>query len=273
MAPQPVAAAGPSTSAPQIDCFCICGKPSVERTVRKESENKGRRFRRCGQAQGCDFFEWVDGLPQEGNAKPSRPPNPSIPAKRSRTDDATPRKYCQCYLTAVLKTVKKEGPNQGKTYWSCPSSEVAACKFFEWDDDQSGATVLLGVRTQSAGSQQTDECFNCRQLGHWANTCPARNQREGLKRSRTTAPKSRGTTGTTGVECFKCGSNGHYDKDCPDPWVSAGSTRGGRGLSRKASFSRGSSSTRGSSKGRSRGKKTTTKPRSKTGAFRAADDE
>ncbi|KAF8499652.1 DNA topoisomerase [Russula emetica] len=160
MAPQPVAAAGPSTSAPQIDCFCICGKPSVERTVRKESENKGRRFRRCGQAQGCDFFEWVDGLPQEGNAKPSRPPNPSIPAKRSRTDDATPRKYCQCYLTAVLKTVKKEGPNQGKTYWSCPSSEVAACKFFEWDDDQSGATVLLGVRTQSAGSQQTDECFN-----------------------------------------------------------------------------------------------------------------
>ena len=55
--------------------------------------------------------------------------------------------------------------------------------------------------------------------------------------------------------------------DCPDPWVSTGSGRGGRGLSRKASFSRGSS------RGRGRGKKAVTKPRSKTGAFRAADDD
>jgi len=58
--------------------------------------------------------------------------------------------------------------------------------------------------------------------------------------------------------------------DCPDPWVSAG---GNRGLSRKASFSRGSGSTRGTSRGRSRGgKKGAAKPRSKMGAFRAADD-
>ncbi|KAI0272245.1 DNA topoisomerase [Russula aff. rugulosa BPL654] len=167
IARQPVAAAGPSTSASQIDC--TCGKPSVEWTVRKESENKGRRFRRCGQAQDCNFFEWVDEPLQEGNAKLSRPPNPSIPAKRSRTDDATPRKYCQCDLTAVLKTVKKEGPNQGKTYWSCPSSQAAACQFFEWDDNQSGATVPLGVRTQSAGGEQTGGCFNCGQPGHWAS--------------------------------------------------------------------------------------------------------
>jgi hypothetical protein len=97
MARQPVAAAGPSTSAPQIDCFC--GKPSVERTVKKESENKGRRFRRCGQAQDCDFFEWVDELPQEGNAKLSRP---SIPVKRSRTDDAVRVSYNQFYVQHEL---------------------------------------------------------------------------------------------------------------------------------------------------------------------------
>ena len=100
MARQPVAVAGPSTSAPQIDCFC--GKPSVERTVRKESENKGRIFRRCGQAQDCNFFEWVDELPQEGNAKLSRPPNPSIPTKRSRTDDAVRVSYDQFYAQHEL---------------------------------------------------------------------------------------------------------------------------------------------------------------------------
>ena len=87
MAQRPVPVAGPSTSAPQMNCFC--GKPSVEFTVRKESENKGRRFRRCGQPVDCNFFEWTDELPQEGKAKHSRPPNPpSIPAKRSHTDDA-----------------------------------------------------------------------------------------------------------------------------------------------------------------------------------------
>ncbi len=95
MAQQPVAVAGPSISTPQIDCFC--GKPSVERTVRKESENKGRRFRRCGQPTDCDFFDWIDELPQ-GNARLSRPPNPpSIPAKRSRTDDAVRVSYDQFY--------------------------------------------------------------------------------------------------------------------------------------------------------------------------------
>jgi hypothetical protein len=89
MAQRPAAVAGPSTSAPQIDC--LCGKPSIELTVRKESENKGRKFRRCGQAKDCKFFEWSDELPQEGN---SRPPNPtSIPAKRSRTDDAVRVSY------------------------------------------------------------------------------------------------------------------------------------------------------------------------------------
>jgi len=82
-----VPVAGPSTSAPQIDCFC--GKPSVEFTVRKESENKGRRFRRCGQPEACAFFEWADEFPQDDKVKrggPSIPP--SIPAKRSRPEDA-----------------------------------------------------------------------------------------------------------------------------------------------------------------------------------------
>ncbi|KAI9507464.1 DNA topoisomerase [Russula earlei] len=284
-----VPVAGPSTSAPQINCFC--GKPSIEHTVRKESENKGRRFRRCGQTKDCDFFEWVDELPQENAAKDRRPPNPpSIPAKRTRADDAAQTKYCRCDLTAVLKTVKKEGPNQGRSFWSCPNSQAAVCDFFEWDAGEVGATVPLNTRTQSAGSQQTGDCFNCGQPGHWASG----NNKGGLKRSRTTTSKSRGTAGETGGECSKCGEAGHLSKgewfsgdviadpsfladifgpsDCPDPWVS---TRGNRGSSRKASFRNSTSSTtRATSRGRGRGGKRggTTKPRSKTGAFLAADN-
>lgn len=122
--------------------------------------------------------------------------------------------------------------------------------------------------------------------------CPTRNQKDGLKRSKTAVPKPRGTASTAGVECFKCGENGHYGEgewcsrhvwavrhpvlilassDCPDRWVSVGDNRGS---SRKASFSRGSGSTRGASRGRGKGgKRGAAKSRStgKTSVFRAAD--
>jgi hypothetical protein len=94
--PRSAPVSGPSPSTPQINCFC--GKPSVELTVKKESANKGRQFRRCGQPESsCDFFEWTDEPPRDRDAGMKRagggsgggPPNPpSIPAKRSRTDDA-----------------------------------------------------------------------------------------------------------------------------------------------------------------------------------------
>ncbi|KAI0295814.1 DNA topoisomerase [Multifurca ochricompacta] len=161
-APRTLPVAGPSTLAPQINCFC--GKPSMELIVKRDSENKGRRFRRCGQPENCDFFEWTDEPPREDKTNHGRPPNPpSILAKRKRIDDTrivqTLPKFCHCDLTAVLRTVKKEGSNQGKQYWSCPNSQAAACGFFEWDVKETAAP--LNARTQSAGSQQTTgECFN-----------------------------------------------------------------------------------------------------------------
>lgn len=91
-APAPATTGPSSSAAPQINCFC--GKPSVELTVKKESANKGRQFRRCGQPESCDFFEWTDEPPRDaagmtGMKRGGGPPNPpSIPAKRSRTDDA-----------------------------------------------------------------------------------------------------------------------------------------------------------------------------------------
>lgn len=62
---------------------CKCKVPVAERTVVKESANKGRKFRTCGNKGECDFFEWTDDPPG---------PNPggiaakAIPAKRTLTE-------------------------------------------------------------------------------------------------------------------------------------------------------------------------------------------
>ena len=85
------------------------------------------------------------------------------------------RKYCKCDLTAVLKIVKNNGPNQGKHFWSCPNSQAASCNFFEWEDDPATATTVapLNARTQSAGSQQTSgECFNVSKRCHVPSVLP-----------------------------------------------------------------------------------------------------
>ncbi|KAI0268849.1 DNA topoisomerase [Gloeopeniophorella convolvens] len=220
-APRATPTAGPNTAPPQTNCFC--GKPAVDRTVKKEGANKGRPFRRCGQPAECDFFEWCDEPPPEARPAQSRPGQPSIPAKRPYAEHAAPKRYCQCELTAVLKTVSKEGANKGRQFWSCPS-QAARCNFFEWDDGENGpgagagaasghgpGPAPLSARTQSAGGQPTaGECFNCGQPGHWASACPSGNQRGNLKRSKTTAGKTQGGAG--GGECFKCGKEGHYSK-------------------------------------------------------------
>ena len=56
-------------------------------------------------------------------------------------------KLCKCDLTAVIRTVQREGPNHGRQFWTCPNSESARCGFFEWDDGSSSGTP------GSAGSQ------------------------------------------------------------------------------------------------------------------------
>lgn len=60
-------------------------------------------------------------------------------------------------MTAVEKTVSKEGPNKGRTFWTCPNSEHARCQFFEWGDGISESPL-----TQAPGQDRTrlgDECF------------------------------------------------------------------------------------------------------------------
>jgi hypothetical protein len=51
-------------------------------------------------------------------------------------------------------TVRKEGPNKGKLFWTCPLKEDVRCKFFAWDADwrKAGAGSNCNGAGTSAGT-------------------------------------------------------------------------------------------------------------------------
>lgn len=86
------------------------------------------------------------------SAPPSRVDNSRPPAPRPRADSNRPPAslpppqppaqggaiVCNCGLDAVLLTVRKDGPNQGRQFYKCNTGD---CKFFLWADqpDEQGA--------------------------------------------------------------------------------------------------------------------------------------
>jgi hypothetical protein len=50
-----------------------------------------------------------------------------------RVRDPSRAPDCQCGVPCKEKTVRKEGPNKGKTFWACRRPKQAApCGFFQW---------------------------------------------------------------------------------------------------------------------------------------------
>ncbi|CUA68183.1 DNA topoisomerase III [Rhizoctonia solani] len=153
--PQParrtVSAAQPTGGESRQGVVCRCGEPAGERTVTKEGTNKGRKFFTCGKDRTCDFFEWFDGpsKPSGGDFSDSvQKSRPTVPTKRKSVEYTPPddSRRCNCKLTAVQRTVQKDGPNKGRSFWACPNSEKARCGFFEWDD--TGANGMGGKMLQ-----------------------------------------------------------------------------------------------------------------------------
>ncbi|TFK53736.1 prokaryotic type I DNA topoisomerase [Heliocybe sulcata] len=201
---------------PSSDQECHCGASAVERASTR-APNNGRRYWTCGvdEQDGCGFFEWIDGPSSQPapNAPLPPPPPKAIPTKRSPPvqSDLAARsselpKRCLCDLTAVLRTVTKEGATLGKQFWTCPNSKKAQCSFFEWAE-QDGATSTPLSRSQSSG-QPSDTCYKCGQTGHWASAC-TNNQPQ-----KSSSFGSRTNTNVTGT-CFKCGEEGHFSNACP----------------------------------------------------------
>ncbi|KAJ1309638.1 hypothetical protein OPQ81_006405 [Rhizoctonia solani] len=264
-----VSATQPVSGEPRQGVVCQCGEPAGERTVTKEGSNKGRKFFTCGKDRTCDFFEWFDGPSKpsgESFSGSMQTPRSTIPAKRKSIECVPPddNKRCNCKLTAVQRTVQKEGTNKGRSFWTCPNSEKARCNFFEWDDNGPNGTgsssFPVTARTQARNEDQ-GKCFKCDQPGHWSNACP-----NGDTNPRRQARNEESSGGDISGVCFKCNEPGHWSNACPNG--DSGSFRGSSGRGRGRGRSRGTStksrvSSRGGRGGRGRG-------RTKSG-FGAAD--
>ncbi|KAM7328625.1 hypothetical protein ACRRTK_012717 [Alexandromys fortis] len=92
--------------------FCVL------RVVRKDGENKGRRFYACPlprEAQ-CGYFEWADlAFP-----------------------------LCRHGKRSIMRTVLKIGPNNGKKFFVCPLEKGKQCNFFQWAESGPGMEIIPG---------------------------------------------------------------------------------------------------------------------------------
>ena len=90
-------------------------------------------------------------------------------------------------LPCVLRTVTKEGKNQGRQFYVCPKPQEEQLKeCFMWADDfnnnnnnnnnnkYSSGTTSYGSSSSSGGGSggTSGSCYNCGQPGHWSSNCP-----------------------------------------------------------------------------------------------------
>ncbi|CAB3368498.1 Hypothetical predicted protein [Cloeon dipterum] len=116
----------------QGSVMCNCNVPAAMRTVRKEGPNQGRTFWSCDKSNnGCGFFKWTDEEVQQPRTAPTMPPPP---ANNSSGDV-----LCSCNAPAAMRTVRKDGPNQGRQFWRCGSGDN--CNFFQWADEDGPSTT------------------------------------------------------------------------------------------------------------------------------------
>ena len=91
-------------------------------------------------------------------------------------------KSCSCGIAAVTRTVKKDGANKGRVFWTCSKPMGEKCNMFEWADDSGGGVGGGGGGTQPSrkrpppggggGSGKQRLCSVCRQPGHSKRNCP-----------------------------------------------------------------------------------------------------
>ncbi|XP_063193197.1 endonuclease 8-like 3 isoform X1 [Chroicocephalus ridibundus] len=109
------AAAAGASSAAHPRCSSH-GRPCSLRVVRKEGENKGRRFYTCPlpRETRCHHFQWADlNFP-----------------------------FCNHGKRCVMKSVLKMGPNNGKNFFVCPLGQEKACGFFQWAESGPGTHLI-----------------------------------------------------------------------------------------------------------------------------------
>ena len=88
--------------------------------------------------QHMSGFKWEKGPIGSGQMVPSLPEPPK----------------CKCNLNAKGVVVKKEGPNQGKSFWACPLPQGEQCKFFEWEEKEPDAPTKKRKMSENNTNQE-----------------------------------------------------------------------------------------------------------------------
>uniref|UniRef100_A0A8C4GLT4 DNA topoisomerase n=1 Tax=Dicentrarchus labrax TaxID=13489 RepID=A0A8C4GLT4_DICLA len=205
--PRPLLAEGSVSVHTNSDVIvCNCGQEALLLTVRKEGPNQGRQFYKCNNGS-CNFFLWSDQPSQQGSPpqapQTSQPPRPSLGFRntagggRGQEGGAggnVGQTMCNCNETAVMRTVQKDGPNKGRTFYTCGKPRDQQCGFFLWADENArplgdfgggfnGGGGEGGNRPKITGDASANKppaakkprtCSICHMPGHNKIRCPQR---------------------------------------------------------------------------------------------------
>ncbi|KAL9920176.1 topoisomerase 3-alpha isoform 2-T2 [Glossina fuscipes fuscipes] len=164
----------------------VCFQPAKELTV-KNGLNKGRLYYVCSKSNPCKFFQWANESHVTNDNTPAWGSNGNLENSNSSTltDNMAvnlPKIDCHCHKSSSSLTVRKEGPNKGRRFYTC-SNRNKSCGFFKWADDLPSSSSL-GEKSSdisathdkrtltSAPRSKARKCGLCSQEGHTRQKCP-----------------------------------------------------------------------------------------------------
>ncbi|KAL9917189.1 topoisomerase 3-alpha isoform 2-T2 [Glossina fuscipes fuscipes] len=164
----------------------VCFQPAKELTV-KNGLNKGRLYYVCSKSNPCKFFQWANESHVTNDNTPAWGSNGNLEDSNSSTltDNIAvnlPKIDCHCHKSSSSLTVRKEGPNKGRRFYTC-SNRNKSCDFFKWADDLPSSSSL-GEKSSdisathdkrtltSAPRSKARKCGLCSQEGHTRQKCP-----------------------------------------------------------------------------------------------------
>lgn len=116
--------------------------PCVEREAQR-GDNQGRLFYVCSlpQPEQCQFFMWMDDANRDLSTTPKC------------TGHSEP---------CAERTVRKEGVNKGRLFYSCPRPQADSCGFFEWKDEASTTTAASSTPSRRSSTDgDAPHCTGC----------------------------------------------------------------------------------------------------------------
>lgn len=130
-----------------VGLMCHCNLTTVLRQVSKDNLNKGKLFYCCSRnrEEQCDYFMWKDESLKRINKNFEEKKNEEITSNESEDNTESEsnsenesdsneelERKCDCKLTAVIREVKKDGPNKGRLFYTCPRYYDKKCGYFMW---------------------------------------------------------------------------------------------------------------------------------------------